>query len=211
MKYNYIAIEGNIGAGKTSLSRRLAEDSGSRLVLEQFTDNPFLAKFYKEPDRYAFQVELSFLSERYQQIKAEMGHPDLFGQGVISDYYLAKSFIFSKHNLKDDEMLLFEKLFSIINLQAPRPDLYVYLHLPVDKLLENIRQRGREYELNISPEYLKEVQDGYFGYFKSQTDMKVLVIDTSTLDYVNIPSDYQQIKKIIFEGEYKYGMNMVIL
>jgi deoxyadenosine/deoxycytidine kinase len=211
LKYNYIAIEGNIGAGKTSLSSRLAEDSGSRLVLEQFTDNPFLAKFYKEPDRYAFQVELSFLSERYQQIKAEMGHPDLFGQGVISDYYLAKSFIFSKHNLKDDEMLLFEKLFSIINLQAPRPDLYVYLHLPVDKLLENIRQRGREYELNISPEYLKEVQDGYFGYFKSQTQMKILVIDTSTLDYVNNSSDYQQIKKVILEGEYKDGMNMLIL
>lgn len=189
----------------------LAEDSGSRLILEQFNDNPFLAKFYEEPERYALQVELSFLSERYQQIKTELGHPDLFGQGIISDYYLAKSFIFSKHNLKDDEMVLFEKLFSIINLQAPRPDLYVYLHLPVERLIENIRQRGREYEKNISPEYLKEVQDGYFGFFKTQTDMKLLVIDTSELDFVNKASDYISIKKLILEGEYKDGMNMLIL
>ncbi|MCP4313687.1 MAG: deoxynucleoside kinase [Bacteroidetes bacterium] len=211
MKYNYIAIEGNIGAGKTSLSKMLAEDTDSRLLLEQFTDNPFLAKFYEDPDRYAFQVELSFLSERYQQMKTEMGHPDLFGQGVISDYYLAKSFIFSKHNLKDDEMVLFEKLFTIINLQAPRPDLYIYLHLPVEKLIDNIRLRGREYEQNISPEYLKEIQDGYFGFFKSQTDMKVVVIDTAELDFVNNSFDYQKIKKIIFEGEFKDGMNMQIL
>ncbi len=211
MRYNYIAIEGNIGAGKTSLSTMLAEDSGSRLILEQFNENPFLAKFYEEPERYALQVELSFLSERYQQIKKELGHPDLFGQGIISDYYLAKSFIFSKHNLKDDEMVLFEKLFSIINLQAPRPDLYVYLHLPVERLLENIRQRGRDYEKNISPQYLKEVQDGYFGFFKSQTEMKLLVIDTSALDFVNNISDYESIKKLIFEGEYRDGMNMRIL
>lgn len=211
MKYNYIAIEGNIGAGKTSLSSMLAEDSGSRLILEQFNDNPFLAKFYEEPERYALQVELSFLSERYQQIKTELGHPDLFGQGIISDYYLAKSFIFSKYNLKDDEMVLFEKLFSIINLQAPRPDLYVYLHLPVERLIENIRQRGREYEKNISPEYLKEVQDGYFGFFKSQTNMKFLVIDTRDLDFVNNAIDYESIKKLILEGEYKDGMNMLIL
>jgi len=189
----------------------LAEDSGSRLILEQFNDNPFLAKFYEDPERYASQVELSFLSERYEQIKTEMGHPDLFRQGIISDYYLAKSFIFSKYNLKDDEMVLFEKLFSIINLQAPRPDLYVYLHLPLENLLENIRQRGRDYEKNISREYLKEVQDGYFGFFKSQTDMKILVLDTSKLDFVNNPSDYNHIKKLILEGEYKPGMNMLIL
>jgi len=211
LKYNYITIEGNIGAGKTSLSTRLAKDTGSRLILEQFNENPFLAKFYEDQDRYAFQVELSFLSERYQQIKTEMGHPDLFGQGIISDYYLAKSFIFSKYNLKDDEMVLFEKLFTIIHLQAPRPDLYVYLHLPVEKLLENIRLRGREYEMNISPEYLKELQDGYFGFFKSQTEMKVLVIDTSNLDFVNKLTDYQQIKNAILEEEYKEGMNMLIL
>ena len=196
MKYNYLVIEGNIGAGKTSLASMLAKDTGSRLILEQFSDNPFLAKFYKEPERYAFQLELSFLSERYQQIKTELGHPDLFGQGIISDYYLAKSFIFSKYNLKDDEMGLFEKLFTIINLHAPLPDLYVYLHLPVERLLDNIRLRGRDYEKNITPQYLKEVQDGYFGFFKSQTEMKIVVIDTSNIDFVNIKSDYKLIKNL---------------
>ncbi len=189
----------------------LANDTGSRLVLEQFSDNPFLAKFYEDPERYAFQLELSFLSERYQQIKTELGHPDLFGQTVVSDYFLAKSFIFSKYNLKDDEMKLFEKLFSIINLQVPRPDLYVYLHVPVERLLENIRHRGRTYEQNIQAEYLKEVQDGYFGFFKSQTDLKIVVIDTGAIDFVNKKADFQQLKKLIFEGEFKPGMNMLIL
>ncbi len=211
MNYNYLVIEGNIGAGKTTLATKLAQDTGRRIILEQFSDNPFLSKFYDDPDRYAFQLELSFLSERYQQIKSEMGHPDLFGQGIISDYYLAKSFIFSKHNLKNDEMILFEKLFTIINLQAPRPDLYVYLHLPVERLLENIRMRGREYEQKISPEYLKEIQDGYFGFFKSQTVMKILVLDTSNVDFVNIKSDYQRIKEIIFESTFAQGLNMLIL
>ena len=211
MEYKYIVIEGNIGAGKTSLATRLAEDTGSRLVLEQFSDNPFLAKFYDDPERYAFQVELSFLSERYQQIKTELAHPDLFGQAVISDYLLAKSFIFSKHNLKNDEMRLFEKLFTIINLQAPKPDLYVYLHVPVIQLMENIRMRGRSYEKNIRKEYLKEVQDGYFGFFRSQTDLMILVIDTSNLDFVNKESDYQKIKTLIFDRKHNSGMNMLIL
>jgi len=211
LKYKYLVIEGNIGAGKTSLASLLADETGSRLVLEAFNDNPFLAKFYEEPDRYAFQLELSFLSERYHQIKTELGHPDLFGQSVISDYFLAKSFIFSKYNLKDDEMKLFEKLFSIINLQAPKPDLYVYLHLPVERLLENIRQRGRSYEKHIKSEYLKEVQEGYFGFFKSQQEMKILVIDTSNLDFVNMRSDFHQIKKVILDGEYSIGLNRLIL
>ncbi len=211
MKYKYLVIEGNIGAGKTSLASMIAAETGSRLVLEQFSDNPFLAKFYEDPERYAFQVELSFLSERYQQIKAELGHPDLFGQPVISDYLLAKSYIFSKHNLKDDEMKLFEKLFTIINQQAPKPDLYVYLHLPVEKLMENISKRGRDYEKNIEKSYLKEVQEGYFGFLKSQTDLTILLIDTSNIDFVNEYTDYQKVKKLILEGEYSPGLNRLIL
>lgn len=211
LEHKYLVIEGNIGAGKTSLATMLARDTDSRLVLEEFNDNPFLAKFYEDPERYAFQVELSFLSERYQQIKTELGHPDLFGQAVISDYLLAKSFIFSKHNLKDDEMKLFEKLFSIINLQAPKPDLYVYLHVPVEQLLDNIQKRGRSYESNIQKDYLKEVQEGYFGFFKSQTDLKILVIDTSNLDFVNKEADYEKIKKLILTSEHKEGMNLFIL
>ncbi len=189
----------------------LAADTGSRLVLEEFNNNPFLAKFYEDPGRYAFQLELSFLAERYQQIKTELAHPDLFGQGVISDYFLAKSFIFSKHNLKDDEMRLFEKLYSIINLQVPVPDLYVYLHVPVEKLLENIALRGRSYEKHIRPEYLQEVQEGYFGFFKSQTELKILVIDTTGLDFVNKESDFHRLKEAIFEGKFSPGMNLLIL
>lgn len=211
MDYRYLVIEGNIGAGKTSLATMLAKETGSRLILEEFSDNPFLARFYEDPGRFAFQLELSFLAERYQQIKTELGHPDLFGQAVISDYFLAKSFIFSKHNLKDDEMKLFEKLFSIINLQVPKPDLYVYLHVPVDKLLENIKRRGRSYESKIRPEYLKEVQEGYFGFFKSQRDLKIVVIDSSSLDFVNQPSDFQQIKEAVLKGKYRPGMNMLNL
>ena len=211
LKYKYLVIEGNIGAGKTSLATMLAKESGSRLVLEAFSNNPILAKFYEDPGRYAFQLELSFLSERYHQIKNELGHPDLFGQSVISDYFLAKSFIFSKYNLKDDEMKLFEKLFSIINLQAPKPDLYVYLHVPVDKLLDNIKLRGRDYEKHIQYDYLKEVQDGYFGFFKSQQEMKILVIDTSNLDFVNKKHDFEELKRNIFEGSFSMGMNMLIL
>jgi deoxyguanosine kinase len=211
LNYRYLVIEGNIGAGKTTLATMLAQDTGARLVLEQFSDNPFLARFYEDPERYAFQLELSFLSERYQQIKTEMGHPDLFGQPVISDYYINKSFIFSKHNLKQDEWMLFEKLYSIINLQAPRPDLYVYLHLPVDQLLDNIRKRGRAYERHIQPGYLKEIQEGYFGYFRSQTELKIVVIDTRSLDFVNKSEDYGRIKNHIFEEEFKPGTNMLIL
>jgi deoxyadenosine/deoxycytidine kinase len=211
LDYKYLVIEGNIGAGKTSLASMLARETGSRLVLEEFSDNPFLAKFYEDPGRYAFQLELSFLAERYQQIKTELGHPDLFGQAVISDYFLAKSFIFSKHNLKDDEMKLFEQLFSIIQLQVPKPELYVYLHVPVEKLLENIELRGRSYERNIRPEYLKEVQEGYFGFFKSQTELKIVVIDISHIDFVNKESDFQQLKKAILNGKFRPGMNMLIL
>ena len=181
------------------------------MILEQFSDNPFLARFYEDPERYAFQVELSFLSERYQQIKTEMGHPDLFGQPVISDYFLAKSIIFSKHNLRQDELSLFQRLFSIINMQIPRPDLYVYLHLPVDMLLNNIRERGRSYEQSISGDYLKEIQEGYFGFFKTQSEMKVAVIDTTNLDFVHKQKDYNSIKNAIFEGDFKLGINTLIL
>jgi len=189
----------------------LAEEYKRRLILEQFVDNPFLARFYEDPERYAFQVELSFLSERYHQVKSELGQPGLFDGGLVSDYFLAKSLIFSKNNLKQDEFNLFVKLFNIIQLQAPSPDLYVYLHLPVEKLLENIQQRGRSYEQNIKGEYLKEVQDGYFAFFKSRPDMKILVIDTSNLDFVNKRSDYMKIKKHIFNSDHKPGLNRLIL
>ncbi|MBN2697720.1 MAG: deoxynucleoside kinase [Bacteroidales bacterium] len=211
MDFNYLVIEGNIGAGKTSLARKLAVETGGRLILEQFVDNPFLAKFYSDPDRYAFPVELSFLAERYQQLKTELQNRDLFQARVISDYYLTKSLIFSKNTLKQDELKLFEKLFSIISLQVPRPDLYVYLHASVETLLNNIKTRGRPYEQNIQPGYLEEIQKGYFSFFKMRKDLKILVIDTTRIDFVNRKEDYEKIRKVIYEREYNEGLNMIIL
>ena len=211
MKYNYLVIEGNIGAGKTSLATRLAEETSSRLILETFDDNPFLARFYEDPEGYAFQVELSFLVERSQKIKSELSQSDQFKDTTISDYFLAKSFIFSKLNLKNDELKLFEKLFSIFQYQIPKPDLCVYLHVSAENLMQNIRKRGRSFEQNIKTEYLKELQSGYFEFFKSQTDMRILVIDINNIDFVNNNLDYQQIKKLILEEEHKVGMNMLIL
>jgi len=211
LDFNYLVIEGNIGAGKTTLATKLAEETNAKLILEQFVDNPFLPKFYKDPDRYAFPVELSFLSERYQQLKTELQDRDLFQTRIVSDYHLSKCAIFSKNTLKEDELILFEKMFSIISLQVPRPDLYVYLHVSVEKLLENIKHRGRSYEQDIQHEYLIEVQKGYFNFFKSRDDLHILVIDTNNIDFVNNDSDYTRIKKTIFEGDYNKGLNMVIL
>jgi len=211
LDYNYLVIEGNIGAGKTSLATRLSEELNTRLILEQYADNPFLPKFYKDPDRYAFPVELSFLADRYQQLKNEISSPDLFRNRIISDYYFSKSLIFSRNTLKDDEFNLYRQLFQIINQQLPRPDCYVYLHLPVDLLIENIKKRGRSYEQEISPDYLKNLEKGYFEYFRARPDLTVVVIDTSQIDFVGREEDYQRVKTAIFKGEYRAGMNMVIL
>ena len=211
MNYNYLVIEGNIGAGKTSLATRLAEELNARLILEQYAENPFLPKFYKEPDRYAFPVELSFLADRYQQLKNEITSPDLFRNKIISDYYFSKSLIFSKNTLKDDEYNLYRQLYNIINLQIPKPDCYVYLHLPVNQLIENIHKRGRNYEQKIEAEYLKKLEQGYFEFFKARPDLTIVVIDTSHINFVSDENDYQRIRDVIFEGNYKQGMNMVIL
>lgn len=211
MNYNYLVIEGNIGAGKTSLATRLSEEYNTRLILEQYAENPFLPKFYKEPDRYAFPVELSFLADRYQQLKNEITSPDLFRNRIISDYYFSKSLIFSRNTLKDDEFNLYRQLFQIINQQLPKPDRYIYLHLPVEQLLDNIRKRGRSYEQEISQDYLKSLEKGYFDFFKARPDLTIVVIDTSRIDFVHNEEDYQRVKKVIFDPGYRPGMNMVIM
>ena len=211
MDFNYIVIEGNIGAGKTSLATKLAEETNSRLVLELFAENPLLPKFYKEPERYAFPVELTFLADRYQQLKTEINPRDLFQQKTISDYYFIKSLIFSRKTLKDDEYNLYKRLFAIIQQQLSKPDIYVYLHVSVDKLLENIRQRGRDYEKDISKNYLEEIQKSYFDFIKTQPEMTFLVLDVNNIDFVNKSSDYQKLKNAILGHKYEPGMNMVIL
>jgi len=211
MDYKFIVIEGIIGAGKTSLSKMLAERFNSKLILEQFADNPFLPKFYKNPDKYSFPLELSFLAERYQQLKEELLARDLFKNFLISDYYFPKSLIFARFTLADDEYNLFRKLFNIIHSSLPKPDLYVYLHLNTQNALENIKSRGRSYEQGIETEYLDNLSKSYFEYFKQEQSLKFLVIDTNGIDFVNNDTDFESIIDIIFNKEYSLGINRVIL
>ncbi|WP_321295744.1 deoxynucleoside kinase [Marinifilum fragile] len=211
MDYNFIVIEGNIGAGKTTLSHKISEERNAKLILEQFAENPFLPKFYKDPEKYSFPLEMSFLADRYNQLKKELSERDLFKSFTISDYYFMKSLIFSKQTLQDDEYTLYRQFFHIIYNSLPKPDLYVYLHSNVEKLLSNIKKRGREYEQEITAEYLLKIQDSYFEFFKQQQDLKFLVIDTNDIDFVNQQSDYEKITEVIFETQCKPGLNRIIL
>ncbi|MFN2394049.1 MAG: deoxynucleoside kinase [Bacteroidales bacterium] len=191
MYYNYIAIEGNIGAGKTSLATQIAGDFNGRLILEQFDDNPFLAKFYDNPERYAFPLELSFLAERYQQLRTELANQELFHDFTISDYFLNKSVIFARKTLTEDEYQLFFKLFNIMNANLPRPELLVHLYVNTKRLQSNIQMRGRSYEQKIQDEYLEKIQSSYFEYLKQQSKLRILVLDINALDFVKNSSDFQ--------------------
>lgn len=210
MDIRFLVIEGNIGAGKTTLASKLSQDLNAKLVLEQFADNPFLPKFYDDKERYSFPLELSFLADRYNQIKKEVLHPDLFQRLLISDYYFTKSAIFAGNTLQKDEYRLFRKLFNIVFESLPKPDLYVYLHLTTGNLIRNIRKRGREYEQKIDPEYLETIQQGYFSYLKQITQFPVLILDTNGIDFVGNDCDYQLIKELIFNNDFKLGINTVI-
>jgi deoxyadenosine/deoxycytidine kinase len=209
--FNYLVIEGNIGAGKTSLATKIAEESNSRLILEQFSENPFLPKFYKEPERYAFPLELTFLADRYQQLMKQINTRDLFQTKTVSDYYFVKSLIFSRKTLKDDEYSLYKRLFEIIQQQLTKPDIYVYLHVKTDRLLENIKRRGRSYEQDISKEYLDQIQTSYFDYIKTHPEITFLVLDVNNIDFINEATHYLKVKNAIFSRHYEPGMNMIIL
>ena len=208
---NYIVIEGNIGAGKTTLATMLAEKVGARLFLEQFADNPFLPKFYEDQERYSFPLELSFLAERYNQLNKELRHQDLFHNVTISDYFFMKCIIFAKSTLADDEFKLYSQIFDIIYKTLPKPDIYVYLHLPVDKLLKNIVHRGRDFEQTIKGEYLEKIQDGYFSFFKQHPEYKFLVVETENRDFVATPDHFELLRQIIFDKNYSVGINRVLL
>jgi deoxyguanosine kinase len=210
MNYQFICIEGCIGAGKSSLAKLLSEDMNARLILEEFEDNPFLPKFYKEPEKYAFQLELSFLAERYQQLKDKLHTPDIFHPQTISDYIINKSLIFAKNNLGKDEFSLYQKLFGIVDNSIPKPDLLVYLYLNTEQLKANIQKRGRDYEQDIKYDYLEKIQDGYFDFLKQIQDFPVLVINTNTLDFVKNKEDYQELKDLIF-SPHKKGFNIIEL
>jgi len=188
--FNYISFEGNIGAGKTTLVHKIAEDFNAKTVLERFADNPFLPKFYKDQNRYAFPLEMSFLADRYQQLSDDLAQFDLFKDFIVADYHIFKSLIFAKITLAEDEYRLYRNLFDIIYKEMPKPDLYIYLYQNTGRLLENIKKRGRNYEQNIEGEYLDKINNGYLEYIKSQTDLNVLIIDISNRDFVKNHEDY---------------------
>ena len=188
--YNYIAIEGNIGAGKTSLANKIAHDFNAKLILERFADNPFLPKFYEDAQRYAFTLEMSFLADRYQQISDDLSQLDLFKDFIVSDYDVFKSLIFSKITLLEDEFKLYRKLFYLMYKDIAKPELYVYLYQNTERLQENIKKRGRDYEQNIEDAYLEKINAGYLEFLKSQTDFNVKIIDISDKDFVRNREDY---------------------
>jgi len=210
MRYRFITVEGNIGAGKTSLANMLSNDFGGRLILEQFADNPFLPQFYKQPKQFAFPLELFFLAERYQQLKDLASSPDLFHSQVITDYLFAKSHLFASINLAEEELKLFKRLAQIMQTSLPEPELILYLHTPIEKLLENIGKRGRSYEKDITPQYLLKIQNGYFELFKSLPHLRIVVIDSSSLDFVNRGEDYEALLKILNE-DHEAGMKVISL
>ena len=188
--YNYIAIEGNIGAGKTSLATQMSREFNAKLILERFADNPFLPKFYKEPQRYAFTLEMSFLADRYQQISDDLSQLDLFKDFIVSDYDVFKSLIFSKITLPEDEFRLYRKLFYQVYKDIAKPDLYVYLYQNTERLQQNIKKRGRNYEQDIEDEYLNKINSGYLDFLKNHPEFNVKIIDISERDFVKNREDY---------------------
>lgn len=209
MKYNFVTIEGNIGAGKTTLANLLSQHFNARLILEEFADNPFLPKFYENQSQYAFPLELFFMAERYKQLKELLQTKDLFQTITISDYLFTKCLLFAKVNLPTEEFRLYQKLFDIINPQIAQPDLLIYLHSPVNVLQKNIKKRNREYEQSIANEYLFSLQETYTQYIK-QHHIKTLFVDTSNADFL----DNQEHLQIIIDAldkDYEDGQHFITL
>ncbi len=209
MKYNFITIEGNIGAGKTTLAHLLSKHFNARLILEEFADNPFLPKFYENQRQYAFPLELFFMAERYKQLKDLLQTKDMFQNVTISDYLFTKCLLFAKVNLPEEEFLLYQKLFDIINPQLVQPDLLIYLHAPVSKLKENIKKRNRSYEQNIESEYLFTLQETYTQYIK-QHNIKTLFIDASKSDFLG-DEEHLQVVIDALDNDYEDGQHYLNL
>lgn len=189
-QFRFIAIEGNIGVGKTTLTRRIAQDFMAKTVLERFADNSFLPKFYQDQSRYAFSLELSFLMDRHQQLSSDMAQFDWSKDCVVGDYHFFKSLIFAKVTLPEDEFQLYSKVFEMIDTAMPQPGLFLYLYQNTERLLQQIKQRGRSYEQDISAAYLDKINEGYLAFIQSQTNLNVLVIDVSDFDFVKNQHDY---------------------
>lgn len=190
-KFRFVAIEGNIGAGKTTLATKIADDFNGQLILERFADNPFLPKFYEDRNRYAFTLEMSFLADRYQQFTNDTSKPNLFNNFMISDYDIFKSLIFANVTLQEEEFDLYRKLFNFMYQEVIKPDIYVYLFQSHERLLENIKKRGRHYEKQIDPDYLKSINSAYLQFIKSHPEINPIIIDVTELDFVKNENDYQ--------------------
>lgn len=206
--HRFIAIEGNIGAGKTTLCNRIAADYNCQLVLEEFADNPFLPYFYDNPERYAFTVELFFMTERHKQLQETLKQGNLFSNLIVADYIFLKTSLFAKNNLNTDEFRLFQRLFSVLNASFPKPDILVFLHRPVEKLLMNIKKRGREYEQDISAEYLLQIQNTYFEYFRSENQLPILIIDVTGVDFNKNDHHYDMVLEAIGKN-YQPGVHHI--
>ena len=205
MKHHFITVEGNIGAGKTTLTHLLAKHFNARIVLEEFADNPFLAKFYENPQQYAFPVELFFMAERYKQLKDMLHTKDLFQNITISDYLFTKCLLFAKVNLSEEEFRLYQKFYDIIHHQITFPDILIYLHAPVNKLQANIKKRNRNYEQHIPDEYLFSIQETYTSYIK-QHNIKTIFIDASNADFLGNPNHLQVVIEAL-DKDYDNGQH----
>ncbi|MBN2732719.1 MAG: deoxynucleoside kinase [Balneolaceae bacterium] len=197
-QFEFIAIEGVIGVGKTSLAKLLSERHDARLVLEQFEDNPFLPKFYKDRDRYAFPTQMAFLASRFKQ-QQNMLSKDLFHQTTISDYIFDKDRIFARLNLNDDELALYDSIFNIMSGISAKPDLVIYLQSSIDRLMQNIRERDRNYERHISESYLQELSDAYNHFFYHYNKSPLIIINTSEIDFVNNEKHLNYIDEQVFK------------
>ncbi len=209
MKHHFITVEGNIGAGKTTLTHLLAKHLNARLILEEFADNPFLPKFYENPKQYAFPLELFFMAERYKQLKEMLQTKDMFQNVTVSDYLFTKCLLFAKVNLPEEEFRLYQKLFDIMHQQLLFPDVLVYLHAPVSKLQENIKKRKRAYEQNIPDEYLFNIQETYTSYIK-QHNIKTIFIDASNADFLGNEKHLQVVLDAL-DKDYEVGQHYFTL
>lgn len=209
MKYNFITIEGNIGAGKTTLATLLSDQYNARLILEEFADNPFLPKFYENQQQYAFPLELFFMAERYKQLKELLQTKDMFQQVTISDYLFTKCLLFAKVNLPNEEFRLYQKLFDIINPQIAKPEILIYLHSPVNKLQQNIKKRNRPYEQAIDNNYLFALQETYTQYIK-QHNIKTLFVDVTNADFLENKLHLQVVIDAL-DKEYEDGQHYIVL
>ncbi len=210
ISHEYICIEGNIGTGKTTLCSMLKEDLECKLILEQFTDNPFLPMFYQNPERYAFPVELFFMTERYKQLQANLVNKGMFHDVFIADYFFRKTALFARNNLAEEEYRLFLRFFDILNALFPNPDLLVYLHRSVDQLYEQIKNRNRIIEKDIKKSYLAEIQNTYFEFFRTEREFPILIIDIEELNFEENHEHYQQLKDLIFR-DYRPGVHRISL